>query len=241
MPRDTTIPTAAIGGPQAPTTAISELHAVSALINRVKGNLGRDIADDTGGEDLQEARAALHLAAIAMVEAEARIARQQRRISHLESLSMTDELTGLLNRRGFRGQVMTTLAQARRQDHGGVLVLIDLDHFKAVNDRYGHAAGDLVLTSVAGILQDFVRETDTVARLGGDEFAILMPASTVGEDHQRIATLDRLLKHHNVRYGCTEISVSASIGCQTFTGDETESELLAGADHLMYAKKTANR
>ena len=241
MPRDNRIPAAAIAGHQAPKAAMSELHAVSALINRVKGNLGRDITDDIAGEDLQEARAALHLAAIARAEAEARIARQQRRISHLESLSMTDELTGLLNRRGFRGQVMKTLAQARRQDHGGVLVLIDLDHFKAVNDCFGHAAGDLVLTSVARILQDFVRETDTVARLGGDEFAILMPASMVGENHQRIANLNRLLRHHNVRYGRAEIAVSASIGCQTFTGDETESELLAGADQLMYAKKAANR
>ena len=57
---------------------------------------------------------------------------------------MTDELTGLLSRRGFRGQVTKTLAQARRQDHGGVLMLIDLDRFKAVNDRFGHAAEDLV-------------------------------------------------------------------------------------------------
>jgi len=241
MPRDSTPPIVPNGLQQMPTTAISELHAVSALINRVKGELGRDIADEIVGEDLREARAALHLAAIAMAEAEARIARQQRRISHLESLSMTDELTGLLNRRGFRGQVTKTLAQARRQDHGGVLMLIDLDRFKAVNDRFGHAAGDLVLTSVASVLQNFVRETDTVARLGGDEFAILMPAAVVGESQQRIATLDRLLNRHIVRYGNAKIAVRASIGCQAFTGRDTESDLLAGADEMMYAKKTATR
>ena len=90
MPRDSTPPIIPNGLQQMPTTAISELHAVSALINRVKGELGRDIADEIVGEDLREARAALHLAAIAMAEAEARITRQQRRISHLESLSITD-------------------------------------------------------------------------------------------------------------------------------------------------------
>ena len=76
MPRDSTPPIVPNGLQQMPTTAISELHAVSALINRVKGELGRDIADEIVGEDLREARAALHLAAIAMAEAEARITRQ---------------------------------------------------------------------------------------------------------------------------------------------------------------------
>jgi diguanylate cyclase (GGDEF)-like protein len=86
-----------------------------------------------------------------------------------------------------------------------------------------------------------VRETDTVARLGGDEFAILMPAAVVGESQQRIATLDRLLNRHIVRYGNAKIAVRASIGCQAFTGRDTESDLLAGADEMMYAKKTATR
>ena len=81
MPRDSTPPIVPNGLQQMPTTAISELHAVSALINRVKGELGRDIADEIVGEDLREARAALHLAAIAMAEAEARM--QENRVQCL--------------------------------------------------------------------------------------------------------------------------------------------------------------
>src|SRR5260370_29688258 len=109
-----------------------------------------------------------------VAEAEERLATLQTRIEYLEGLSVTDELTGLLNRRGFLAQLDRALASARRGGPHGVLMICDLDGFKQINDRHGHLAGDEVLCQVGGLLARHVRRSDTVARLAGDEFAILL-------------------------------------------------------------------
>jgi GGDEF domain-containing protein len=110
----------------------------------------------------------------AVADSEKRMAILQARIDYLEGLSMTDELTGLLNRRGFAGQLGRALAAARRSGPHGALLICDLDGFKAVNDQHGHAMGDAVLRHVTQLLMQHVRRTDAVARLGGDEFALLL-------------------------------------------------------------------
>ena len=109
-----------------------------------------------------------------VAEAEQRLATLQARIEYLESLSVTDELTGLQNRRGFLVQLDRTLATARRGGPHGILMLCDLDGFKQINDRYGHLVGDEVLCQIGSLLARHVRRSDTVARLGGDEFAVLL-------------------------------------------------------------------
>jgi GGDEF domain-containing protein len=91
----------------------------------------------------------------------------QRRIATLEHLSRTDETTGLLNRRGFDLALETALARVRRQGECGVLVMIDLDGFKAINDQHGHRVGDLVLATVGTVLNRHTRFTDSAARIGG--------------------------------------------------------------------------
>ena len=128
--------------------------------------LGRLEADLAGAEtnsgpsvDASETVAALRLAMLAMSEAEQRIERQQR-ASASSSLSSTDELTGLHNRWGFHQELKRALAQANRTGTGGVLIMLDLDQFKAVNDTYGHAAGDAILKTVGRTLKRaFARRT----------------------------------------------------------------------------------
>lgn len=110
----------------------------------------------------------------AAASAEQQLAEQQARIRQLESLSVTDELTKVLNRRGFGIELERALARAERRGETGLLLLCDLDHFKAINDTYGHPAGDEVLCELAQLLRSRTRHNDHVARLGGDEFAILI-------------------------------------------------------------------
>ena len=219
----------------------SNLHAVGAVLTRVRHNLHQSSQLNLDDQERLDPEAALHLAAIAMAEAEARIERQQRRIDHLESLSVTDELTGLLNRRGFRHHLGKAIAQARRQSTRGLVIIIDLDDFKSVNDAYGHLAGDCMLVAVGKSLSRFVRETDTVARFGGDEFAILMPSADATDGQKRIAALEAHLNGQTIVHNQTKLAIKASIGCQAYEGSETEDALLNAADKTMYATKTTRQ
>src|SRR5258708_38522779 len=105
-----------------------------------------------------------------MAEGARKLQQQRGRMEYRESLSVTDELTQIKNRRGFMTDLQRALAESKRNGNGGVLLMIDLDGFKAINDTHGHAAGDEVLIHAAGVLNGHIRPSDTVARLGGDEF-----------------------------------------------------------------------
>lgn len=106
--------------------------------------------------------------------AEDRLERANRR---LDQLSITDPLTGLSNVRYFNARMVEEAARADRSGEPLALAILDLDHFKRVNDRQGHAEGDHVLAAAATALRAFARQTDTVARIGGEEFAMIMPAA----------------------------------------------------------------
>jgi GGDEF domain-containing protein len=120
---------------------------------------------------------------------------QDKRIAELEALATTDELTQILNRRGFEQQLEHELSIARRHGVGGVMIFVDLDEFKPINDTYGHAAGDEVLKAASTILQAQIRDTDYVGRLGGDEFAILLPRSNKRNGVRRAEELDKKLNN----------------------------------------------
>ena len=116
--------------------------------------------------------AALLLAEIERLKAD--LLRAERRIAELETHADIDPLLDILNRRGFERELKRSLAYMERYGTVAALVYIDLDGFKAVNDRHGHGTGDALLKRVAGELTGHVRSSDLVARLGGDEFAVLM-------------------------------------------------------------------
>ncbi len=170
-------------------------------------------------------------------QAQQRIAEQQSRILHLESLTTTDELTGLLNRRGFMEGMHRALQSARRYDEEGVLSFIDLDGFKPINDTYGHAAGDMVLRRVAELLLSNVRKTDLVARLGGDEYAVLFVHAVKQVGRKRAEVLRQILNASNLVFGADSIPIRASLGCADYSGWSQPEELLRKADRAMYREK----
>ncbi|MFP2932058.1 diguanylate cyclase [Pyxidicoccus sp. 3LG] len=163
-------------------------------------------------------------------------------VGELQRLSATDGLTGVHNHRHFQERLREEFRRAQRYDDALSLILLDLDHFKDVNDQYGHAAGDGVLREVAGALQRGVRETDLVARYGGEEFAVLLPrthltgALTVAERVRRELRALRLGVDGALR-------VTASLGVSSFPHRTVLSpeQLLLTADEALYQAKHEGR
>lgn len=190
------------------------------------------------GQPLDDQARVLVEHALAQVrEARKTILSQQMRIAHLETLSNTDELTGLLNRRGFTDALERAIANARRHDEAGLLAVIDLDGFKPVNDTYGHAAGDALLRHVAATLHGHVRTTDYLARLGGDEFAILMVNADLGPARKRALDMRARLDDAVATVGEKKLKVQASIGLAPYDANIAAEQVLHMADMAMYHDK----
>lgn len=189
-----------------------------------------------GGASL---RGLLEQALIVAAEAQQQLTTQSERIAILETLSYRDELTGLLNRRGFNERLSHALAIAQRLDSTGVLTFIDLDNFKAINDSLGHQAGDEVLQHVASLLNDSVRAIDVAARLGGDEFAVILIHTSARHGRQRIKSLERAVNHSIVAFDSYQIPVRASFGVVAFDRTDDIASLITQADNEMYQKKHA--
>jgi len=159
-----------------------------------------------------------------------------------ERLATTDGLTGLLNHRAFQSRADEALAQARRYGRSCALLLTDVDHFKSVNDTYGHPIGDLVLKGVAQILREKARDTDLVARYGGEEFAVIMP-ETDGKGALVIAERIReavQAKVFQTEVGPLQISISVGIAAAPANGSQKQ-ELIDLADQCLYFAKRNGR
>jgi diguanylate cyclase (GGDEF)-like protein len=133
----------------------------------------------------------------------------------LAHLANHDPLTGLSNRRYFREQLEYHLALAQRYNHCGILLSIDLDDFKDINDTLGHQAGDEILKNLSVLLQEQIRTTDILARLGGDEFAIILPHTSESESQVVTQRIFEALKHHVVVANGQPIQITASIGARS--------------------------
>lgn len=166
---------------------------------------------------------------------------QKKRIDFLESLSITDDMTGLLNRRGFMDVLRLTLSNARRYHESGLLAYIDLNDFKEVNDVHGHAAGDEVIRKVGSILQKHIRRTDYVARLGGDEFAVLFVRADQVPARARALKVKSALNGAIANYQGVELPISASFGIEPYGPTATSKELLRRADRAMYKEKSLTK
>lgn len=163
----------------------------------------------------------------------------RRAIDRERALARRDTLTGAFNSRSFHELAQAEIDRFARYQHPFTLAYIDLDNFKDVNDRFGHAAGDQALCTVAGFIRKHSRKTDALARLGGDEFALLLPET--GEDVARpaIAKLQKGLTEEMQRNGW---QVTFSIGVLTCSSaPRTADDLISMADRLMYSVKNSGK
>jgi diguanylate cyclase (GGDEF)-like protein len=167
----------------------------------------------------------------------AQLAQSRAKVSDLEAKIETDPLTELLNRRGFERELKRSLAYLKRYGASAALLFIDLDRFKPVNDRHGHAAGDAVLKAVAATLTRNVRASDVVARLGGDEFVVLLWNVTGTVAATKAVALEKAIAAQSVRFGAARLNVDASAGVALIAASETPADLVARADAAMYARK----
>ncbi len=174
---------------------------------------------------------------------EAAGARLDDELTHLHRLSLTDELTGLPNRRAIQLRLEEEVARARRYDTPLALAIIDLDRFKQINDRYGHPAGDTILQCFASKLLSVFRHHDTTARFGGEEFAVLMPNTDIDGAFKAMEKIRYLAKESRCLLdNGEEIPLPTfSAGIALYTPDETPDELIRRADSAMYRAKQMGR
>lgn len=152
-----------------------------------------------------------------------------------------DGLTGLHNRRALGQRLAEAVDDAGRTGRPLSMVLVDVDHFKAVNDSYGHAVGDAVLVAVGRELADATRDDETAARLGGEEFVLLLPGVAAADATRRADDLRARCAGLRVPTGRTPVRLTVSAGVATLTPGGTADDMLRAADDAMYAAKDAGR
>jgi diguanylate cyclase (GGDEF)-like protein len=185
------------------------------------------------------APAALLLAEIERLKHE--LLKAERKIADLEARADVDPLLNILNRRGFARELARSLAYVKRYGTPAVLLFIDLDGFKAVNDQHGHGAGYALLKVVAAELAGHVRASDVVARLGGDEFGVLMWNLGEAQASAKARELENLIARIAINHGAALVKVGASAGVAPLRGDLSTAQILDAADKAMYARKKERR
>jgi diguanylate cyclase (GGDEF)-like protein len=159
---------------------------------------------------------------------------RRRLLGRLRDLARTDPLTGLANRRLWEERMAIELPRADRYARPLCIGVLDLDHFKAYNDRHGHHAGDALLHDAAAVWQDALRASDLLARMGGDEFALLLPDCDLELGRGIVGRLLALTPGADAGVGC-------SAGVVRWEPAESGTSLLARADAALYEAKTAGR
>ncbi|MEJ2688141.1 MAG: diguanylate cyclase [Gammaproteobacteria bacterium] len=173
------------------------------------------------------------LAAVAMSRAQ--------RARGLNSLMTQDGLTGLLTHARFKEQLDLEVARAGRSGQRLVFAMIDIDHFKAVNDRYGHLVGDRVIKTLARLFKDRLRRTDVVGRYGGEEFAVVFPDTDRDAAWRVLEGIRKGFSHVHHRSGASRFTVTFSAGVSTYPDSSDAETLLRAADVALYEAKRAGR
>jgi diguanylate cyclase (GGDEF)-like protein len=161
----------------------------------------------------------------------------------LREQALTDPLTGLYNRRYLWEFLRREWVRAKRRELPLTAIMLDLDHFKRINDTFGHPAGDYVLVAVAGLLRNQIRSSDIVCRYGGEEFALILPETSPDSVRQRAESIRAAIKQLKLTYqGVALGSLTASLGVALFPihADDPDA-LMAAADAALYAAKSAGR
>lgn len=155
----------------------------------------------------------------------------------LKLLASTDELTGLLNRREMKYLSHLALKEAKIYHHSVSLIIIDIDHFKKVNDNFGHLEGDRVIKELGKLLKQSSKESDLVSRFGGEEFLIMLPGTNKSDTLLFCQRLHQLITNITV----ADISLKVSIGVSIFDNDISFTDLLSQADSALYKAKSLGR
>lgn len=156
--------------------------------------------------------------------------------------AVRDALTGLYNRHYLHDVLQRELARAARLGHPVSVVLLDVDHFKQINDTYGHRVGDIVLREVAHLLQAQARESDVICRWGGEEFLVLLPAMSLAQAQARTESWRAALATHGLDVFAPGLRVTASFGCASYPQDASQGEaLIHCADLALYESKRLGR
>jgi diguanylate cyclase (GGDEF)-like protein len=168
---------------------------------------------------------------------------QQRDVTKLRELAIHDGLTGLINHQQFKEVLDTELSRANRYKHPLTLIFADIDHFKRINDTYGHLAGDYALKVVAKCLKDSVRTCDVVSRYGGEEFGVILPETPLEGAVVLAERLKKALSELQMDYEGRKLSVTLSFGIAPFlqNRDITRDELIKEADDALYQAKRTGR
>jgi len=180
---------------------------------------------------------ALHTLGRQVQDLRAEVALLKARLAEAEDLADADVLAPVLNRRAFMRELERALAALERYGGHAALVYFDLDDFKAVNDRFGHAAGDEALKAVAARLLSQVRKSDVVGRLGGDEFAVLLDRTGRDAARAKAEILRRAIEAEPVRTAGVEIRLKASWGASELRPGVSAEESMAEADAAMFLNK----
>lgn len=198
---------------------------------------GREFPAEISIAKLQHPNGMLYTAVVRDISERKRVEQELRR------MATTDPLTGLWNRRRFMELSEGELSRMRRYGRPVSVLMLDIDHFKAINDTHGHAAGDEALCLLADLCRSALRETDHLGRLGGEEFAVLLPETALDEAADVAERLRRRLAASAFPLSCgVTLRMTASIGVASCAADDTAIDRALGrADHALYRAKNSGR
>lgn len=176
-----------------------------------------------------------------LTDVESKLEEQSRQIETQLAEARIDSLTGVANRRAFDEELTRRLAEWRRRHSPMSLMLVDIDNFKQVNDRYGHQAGDAVLRETAKVLENTMREMDFTARFGGEEFAVIFPATTLAEARRAAQRALQGVAGHLFEKDGHELQLTISVGVAEVGPSDDAETLIRRADEALYLSKAAGR
>ncbi len=165
----------------------------------------------------------------------------QEELAETRQLLNEDALTGALNRRGLDQTLSREIARAQRGNNRLSLAMLDLDHFKKINDDYGHEAGDLMLMHFTGLIRSVMRKSDALVRYGGEEFTLILPETDARGAHFVLGRLQQVMARTPLNYEGKRINTTFSAGVATLKADENGHALLRRSDEAVYAAKNAGR
>lgn len=207
-----------------------------------------ELVDDTGGRDVHfmvtaapfvYENAALVLLIMEDVSAQKETEEKMKQLNELlERRASTDPLTGIFNRLRFNEYLDREISEARRYQHPLALIMFDIDHFKLINDSYGHHVGDRVLKELANVVSANIRDVDIFSRWGGEEFMILSPHTDLGHGRQLAEKLRTAIENHRFEGAG---SITCSFGVAQFVDGDTDSSLARRADEALYHAKNGGR